>query len=303
METKTTFKPMLAVEASIEDIRFPVLASPKLDGIRATMVDGKALTRSLKPIPNHHVRMWLEANCPNGWDGELMLPRRADGTLPDFNEVQSAIMSRDGEPDFCFHVFDNHLAPGTFEQRLNQVRPAPESLRLKKVVHYFVKTREQLEEIIDIHLAQGFEGTMVRDPNGPYKFGRSTLKEGYLLKIKPTLEDEGLVVGYAPLFRNGNQQTRDERGYAKRSKRKEGLVQTELLGLLILRLPDGREFEVGSGFTEAQRADLWQRREALIGQHVTFKHQRWPTADGRPPEGRKPRSPVFKGFRDPRDMS
>src|SRR5690606_22412947 len=84
-----TFRPMLAVEASIEDIRFPVLASPKLDGIRATMVDGKALTRSLKPIPNHHVRMWLEANCPNGWDGELMLPRRADGTLPDFNEVQS----------------------------------------------------------------------------------------------------------------------------------------------------------------------------------------------------------------------
>jgi DNA ligase-1 len=47
------FKPMLASDCGgIENVRFPVIASPKLDGVRALVIDGALMSRSLKPIPN-----------------------------------------------------------------------------------------------------------------------------------------------------------------------------------------------------------------------------------------------------------
>ena len=48
----TAFKPLLASPADLSTLRFPVLASPKLDGVRAIVKDGVVLSRSLKKIPN-----------------------------------------------------------------------------------------------------------------------------------------------------------------------------------------------------------------------------------------------------------
>ena len=103
-------KPMLASKCERPDLLpFPVLATPKLDGIRCLKLGGKALTRSFKPISNRFAREWIEANLPDGVDGELML---RDGT---FSETTSAIGSRDGQPDFVFHIFDY-----VFEGRLDE---------------------------------------------------------------------------------------------------------------------------------------------------------------------------------------
>lgn len=307
METRLKFKPMLAARADLDDIRFPVLASPKLDGVRCAMVGGKALTRSLKPVPNVHVREWLEANCPNGWDGELMLYHRPDGTLPDFNEVQSAIMSRDGEPDFRFYVFDNYLAGEEFWERLEYVEGTMTTSKAIRLRHQLCNSREELEALVDKHLLEGYEGTMVRDPHGPYKFGRSTLKEGYLLKLKPFIDEEATVVGVEELMRNQNEQTRDERGYAKRSKAKDGMVPAGMLGALICRTDDGVGFNLGGGFTEQQRLWIWQECRMIktgwpVGRRVTFKAQKPPGRTTREP-GTAPRCPVFKGFRSQEDLS
>ena len=86
-----------------------VFATPKLDGIRCLKLGGKALTRSFKPISNRFAREWIEANLPDGVDGELML---RGGT---FSETTSAIGRRDGQPDFVFHIFDY-----VFEGRLDE---------------------------------------------------------------------------------------------------------------------------------------------------------------------------------------
>jgi len=65
-------KPMLAGKCEQpEALRFPVLATPKLDGIRCLKIEGRALTRSYKPISNRFAREWIEANLPDGVDGEL----------------------------------------------------------------------------------------------------------------------------------------------------------------------------------------------------------------------------------------
>jgi len=97
----TITKPMLAGKCEQpEALNFPVLATPKLDGIRCLKIGGLALTRSFKPISNRFAREWIEANLPDGVDGELML---RGGT---FNATTSAIGRESGELDFVFHVFD-----------------------------------------------------------------------------------------------------------------------------------------------------------------------------------------------------
>src|SRR5574343_1681886 len=94
-------RPMLAETVdSIEILKYPVLVSPKIDGIRCIKVDGKALTRKFKPIPNHYIRNWIESNVPDGIDGEIIVNNC------NFNEIQSQVMSEDGEADFKYLIFD-----------------------------------------------------------------------------------------------------------------------------------------------------------------------------------------------------
>lgn len=304
----TTFKPLLAETAEdLSALRFPLLASPKLDGIRCIKLDGKARSRKLKPIPNTFVRTWVEANLPDGIDGELLL---RDHRRP-FNEVSSAIMSEDGEPDFVFAAFD--LLDGErwkepekipFEQRLVGIRDRlrrPPVLwrgveRLIEVPQEHVTTEDELRAVVARHLDAGYEGTMVRDPQGRYKFGRSTLKEGILLKIKPFVDEEATVVGVVEQMHNTNEATVDNLGHTKRSSAKAGKVGKHMLGALQCVTEDGAEFEIGTGFTEEQRIAWWGSLlgQGLIGRQVKFKHQ--PPPGGRQP-GVAPRFPVFLGWR------
>ena len=68
-------KPMLAGKCErMNALSFPLLATPKLDGIRCLKIGGRALTRSFKPdLQPLHTREWIEANLPDGVDGELIV--------------------------------------------------------------------------------------------------------------------------------------------------------------------------------------------------------------------------------------
>lgn len=301
------FKPMLAAPApeDLTKLRFPILVSPKLDGIRCVKLNGKALSRKLLPIPNNFVRNWIEKNLPDGIDGELMLSSMQAAT---FNEVQSAIMSVDGEPDFVFCAFDLHSA-APFRDRFTELSTShlewstDHWLRLRIVPHEETYSIDRLLEMGAEFCAAGFEGAMIRDPNGPYKFGRSTEKEGYLLKLKSFVDEEATVIGWVEQFENTNEATVNELGQTKRSSAKAGMVPKGVLGALQCRFDDGTEFEVGSGFTDAERAAIWNTEiltaidrtvPSVVDRIVTIKHQ--PPPGGRKP-GEAPRFPVFKGFR------
>src|SRR5690606_7804434 len=101
-----SFSPMLACSniPRPEQIKFPVYASFKLDGIRCAIVNGHPLSRTLKPIPNRFIRHTLNMPCLRGLDGELMIKG-------DFNAVQSAVMSHSGKPEFVYYVFDDFSDP------------------------------------------------------------------------------------------------------------------------------------------------------------------------------------------------
>lgn len=291
----TITKPMLASKCERPDLLpFPVLATPKLDGIRCLKVGGKALTRSFKPISNRFAREWIEANLPDGVDGELML---RGGT---FSETTSAIGRRDGQPDFVFHIFDfvDESTGTPYVERMSRLAALPESPRVVKVLPQMLCNLGELILFEEECLAAGYEGVMVRTPDSPYKCGRSTEREAWLLKIKRFEDAEAVVLSTYEGMTNQNEAGTDAFGRTKRSMSQAGMIgRGELGGFIVRHLSTGVEFRLGYNHVVGgiDRITLWMRRETLIGRVVKFSHQ---------PSGAKeaPRFPKFLGFREAWDL-
>ena len=160
-----------------------------------------------------------------------------------------------------------------------------------------VHTAEELAAYEETCLAQGYEGVMIRRPLAPYKHGRSTLKEGFLLKLKRFTDAEATIIGFEEKMHNANEAKTNELGRTKRSSAKDGLVPAGVLGAFILRLPNGVEFNCGSGLNDFQRKKWWTPayKAALMGKLVKFKYQAHGTDVA-------PRSPIFLGIRDESDL-
>lgn len=276
------FQPMLAVKADLELIKYPCYISRKLDGIRCVIKDGVPYTRKLEDVPNLYIREKLKG-LPE-LDGELMIPGKG------FHDVQSAVMSEDGEPDFKFHVFDNFIHPDApFSQRIKLVRP-PNPF-VQTVWQSIVNSEEELLHYLDVFIAEGYEGVMVRSPESPYKFGRSTLKEGYLLKVKKFFDDEAVLVDIEEKMHNTNPKTLDKLGNSKRSSHKAGKVPAGTSGVFIA-LWNGKLIRLGfgEGITDAHKLEFWINKEKYKGQKLTFRYQEIS------PKG-EPRFGKFVGFR------
>lgn len=293
--------PMLAGKAPAK-VQFPVYVSPKLDGIRAICSEGKVLSRSLKPIPNRAIQAALSKAAVHGLDGELI-----SGAPNAHNAMQastSCVMTRDSTAYWNYHVFDLwHCPEAPFHKRWAQIKsivPMLEDLgfpQIKLVPHHIVDSEKELLWNEAQYLEQGYEGIMIRQVNGPYKYGRSTTGEGYLLKLKRFEDHEAVIVDFDPKLHNANEQTRDERGYAKRSSHKENLVALDTLGaLVVIDEKTKKKFKVGTGMDDQMRQHIWENRSKYLGATITYKSF---------PGGVKdlPRFPVFKAFRDRRDMS
>ena len=121
-------RPMLA--SAVEDLgalRYPVLASPKLDGVRAIGTLGGLMSRNGKIIPNRHVQNLFGEACAAGLDGELIVGEPTDKDC--YRSTVSGVMSEAGEPDVTFYVFDTMPAgdmplPWPFEERLRSAKAA-----------------------------------------------------------------------------------------------------------------------------------------------------------------------------------
>ena len=59
-----------------------------------------------------------------------------------------------------------------------------------------VSNQQEVDELMIQNLKDGYEGLMLRDPNGVYKFGRSTVKENILLKVKDFMDDEAEIISF-----------------------------------------------------------------------------------------------------------
>lgn len=324
------FRPMLAgsikQNSDLEKLNYPMIASPKIDGIRALVHPTKGLvTRSLKPVPNKHTHKYFQALLEaipmmSGMDGELIAGKQhnwVDDTI--FNQTTRAVMSHQGEPQLVYWVFDSFFVPeAPYNERFGIIKThvLPEieyvqSQELRYEIDPIVlflalenKLCMQAADILSYEkrcLDRGFEGIMLRDPKRPYKFGRSaiTKTQQHLIKLKRFEGDfiddaEAEIVGFEELMHNNNPKIADNFGLTKRSSHKAGKVGGNTLGKFKVRAINGRfagvEFKIGSGLTQQLRKTIWENREDFIGKILTYKYQAYGSLH-------KPRIPIFKGFR------
>lgn len=287
------FRPMLACSESchhfFDQLRFPLLASPKIDGIRATIRDGVVYARSNQPFPN--VNLQKKFGQFEYFDGEFVL---GSPTRHDLCRATGGVTNSKEKPvdELSLFVFDHIENLGeSYNDRRHRLQFA--SLNKPSVYFHhqqFVTTLDELLAYEEDCLNDGYEGLIVRDLDAPYKCGRSTAKEQYLLKLKRFTDAEFEVVGFEERMHNGNEATTSALGRTKRSSAVAGKSGRGDLGALICQ-GEGFTFNVGTGFSDSERAEIWGNKAAYEGRLAKVKFFAIGMKD-------KPRHPVFLSWRD-----
>ncbi len=255
--------------AAMRKLRYPVLATTKLDGVRAVRLNGTLLSCSLKQIPNKSICR-RGTSLPAGFDMELW---RHGMT---FNEIQSVVMSEShlDEDSIQFHVIDWY---GEDKYDTRCIMIADEYDNGEDFKFQFPIRQHNADELMSFFLQSeinGDEGICFRIPNSPYKHGRSTLNEQYLIKLCRWLRMEVKVIGYEEQIAVGKRAT-----------------ALNTLGSLLVVDDKSRIFSVGSGFTEAERLRIWNNKQTYMGKTFTIKYKPCGTKDN-------PRHPIFVGWRE-----
>ena len=217
------------------------LVSEKLDGVRAVW-DGQTLRfRSGREI---HAPRWFVDGLPKqSLDGELWLGRGSFERL-------SGIVRRD-KPDDAewrlvrYMVFELPDAEGGFNKRYEQIKQMVRQANvpwLQEIQQFSAVDRNSLQKQLNEIVRAGGEGLVLHRADALYETGRSDT----LLKMKPFDDAEAIVIGYLP-------------GKGK---------HLGTMGALRVRTPEGREFSLGTGFTDEQR-----KTPPQVGATVTYRYR------------------------------
>ncbi|WP_407333133.1 DNA ligase [Enterovibrio sp. 27052020O] len=236
------YKPQLAVSYERKAIGEwqQYLYSEKLDGIRAYWSGHAFFTRQGKQI---YAPDWFIANLPDiPLEGEFWIGRNQ------FEATMAAVM--DSKPDdeewknIRFMVFDMPASLDDFDERYTQFKNMALELKIPHlgyVEHYPVESESALLSVLNEVNSAGGEGLMLRKRTGTYEAGRS----GNVIKMKVADDAEAQVIGH--LAGKGKHQGR--------------------LGALLVKMPDGKEFKIGTGFSDNQRENPPE-----IGAKITYRH-------------------------------
>jgi len=289
------FKPMLAAseKPDVNALVFPLYISPKLDGIRGICTEKGPYGRSLKPIAN---KKFFEKVASEpllvGLDGEIMGGSKTDPKA--MQNTTSAVNSKSKSADTIeFHVFDRWDMPNApyslrYATLVEQAASLPPWVHV--VEHDLVHNLDEMYAKAQEHLALGYEGSMLNDPNALYRCGRSTLLEAVLLKLKPMEDAEAIVVGFNELEHNDNEAKTNELGRTARSSAKAGKRKGDTLGSLQCKCDLFPNTFGLAGFTDDEKDEIWAKREQLMGARLTFKYQAHGSVNA-------PRIPIFKAWR------
>jgi len=308
MADSKPFRPLLAAETPVdlevlEKLKhYPLLCSTKLDGIRAIVRNGVLVSRTMKPIPSQFAQYHFAMPEFEGFDGELLVPEQTGRTI--YHDTYSSVMTHKCTDPLIFKVFDR-MEPGNFDTPyISRLEALKEILEYNDDSEFPVELVEQimaydLDGILRLEedaLRNGHEGLIMRRPDAPYKQGRSTLNQGFLVKLARWKTGEATIISYEQLEGNENEAIEDALGYTKRSSKKEGKVLKEAVGALVVRdLKTGDEFKIGTGFDMALREEMWRLPQKFFGEIVKYRYKPYGTKD-------LPRQPSFQGFRDMIDM-
>jgi len=252
-------KPMLAYKVDKKPVDWSekVFIQPKLDGVRCIFTKDGAYSRTGKEFKNlAHIKYDLTdffRKHPNSvLDGELY----NHALKNDFEKIISLVRkqkptdqdARDAQHLVQYHVYDTIAEGPDYEDRFNWLtRYLPIAKTMTLIKNTVVESQGEAKMLHNVHLAQGYEGSMLR-LNKPYEQKRSY----NLQKFKDFSDTEATIVGY-------------EAGKGK---------FTGLIGKFFMQDDDGNEFgcPIGKGYNFADRKVILDNIHEYIGQRATFTY-------------------------------
>jgi len=281
----TQFKPMLAPNEKLDlsTIKYPILASNKLDGVRCIIRAGSILTRSLKSIPCKQLNEKLESlrkwtkDTGSTLDGEIYSPKLT------FQEIIHFVMTKDLTAEaipehlkfYCFDILQNEKTDIKFIDRIEKV---------KEISNLFTKTLVALEHTILLNeqdvsnhftnaLLNDCEGLILRSFTGHYKYGRGTMKEGLIYKIKPFITTDAKIIGVVQSTEanQGALKTINELGRSKTSQKKDDRHLIEKASAFVVDFK-GNDLKVTLAMTDNQKVAIWKNRDLFIGKIVEYRY-------------------------------
>ncbi|MGD7034272.1 DNA ligase [Methylotuvimicrobium buryatense] len=214
--------------------------SEKLDGVRARW-DGKQLISKNGHLL--HAPDWFIEDFPDvTLDGELWLAR---GQYQQTVSIVSRKAPHSGWEKIKLMVFDLPDNPKPFSERVAAMRQMAQRRHtpyLNFIKQFRVVSPDELKQKLDQVVAEGGEGLMLHHQDSLYQHGRSNR----LLKLKPYDDAEAVVIGYRP----GKGQFVGK------------------MGSLKVRAENGKEFYIGTGFSQRERED-----PPPLGSLISFRHQ------------------------------
>ncbi len=290
-------KPMLASDYIESKLKFPVIIEPKIDGVRGLNMTGTMTGRSLKKHANKHVTEYFSHSLLAGFDGEMAAEHECH---PDLCRLTtSALNTIQGTPWILWHVFD-YVTPETVDlpyaerliamtKRVAELSMTPASAELathlRCIKAVLCRDLEQLNRQEEEWLSMGYEGVIIRDPNGKHKQGRSTPTEGGLLRIKRFVDFEIRVERVIEGETNTNEAQINELGLQFRSTHQDNMVPNGLVGAIEgtiikdvfgingeLLFSAGQLVRVGAGrMTKAEREKYMRHPELIVGKIAKCK--------------------------------
>ena len=217
------------------------LVSEKYDGVRAIW-DGKTLRfRSGRTV---NAPDWFLARLPaEKLDGELWLARGAFERLSGYVRKTSPL-DEDWQ-QIKYMIFELPDGTGTFADRAKQIQTIVGDAKWSQLVaveQFKVADRATLKRRLDEVVKAGGEGLMLHLADAAYVTGRSDV----LLKLKQALDTEAIVVEHIP-------------GKSKYAGQ---------MGALRVQMPDGKRFNIGTGFSDAIR-----KNPPPVGTNVTYTYR------------------------------
>ena len=243
------FGAMLATSWPAQADPAPYWVSEKLDGVRA-LWDGQALRfRSGRPIA---APAWFTAAWPaQALDGELWIGRRT------FDRLSAAVRRTSPVEDewraVRYMVFDLPDRTASFTERLARMSQALKQGEgngngkgygawVQAIAQHRVADAAALKQRFSQVVDGGGEGLVLHRADAQWQEGRSDA----LRKLKPVQDEEAQVIAHLP---------------------GKGRLQGRL-GALLVQMPDGQRFALGSGLSDADR-----EKPPPVGAWVSYRYR------------------------------
>jgi len=311
------FSPILAPndQPNLDEINYPILASYKLDGIRCIFYKGEILSRSLKPIQNKQLKEKFEPIRKYTEDNDCILDGEIYSPKLTFQEITSFVMTQDFEdkksikkfgkvvtiPDhlifYCFDMIENDNYLENYNNRLRNLQSLWNIFTpiYNNIVQNVMENKEDINKYFERALEDGFEGLILRSFDGKYKFGRGTLKEGIIYKVKPFETFDAQITGIVQSTEvDPNAEKKiNELGRSVTSKKKDDRHLIEKASAFYVQY-EGKELKVVLAMTDKEKEEVWKNRKNYIGRWIEYKGMKIGAKD-------VPRHPVMIRFREDKD--